>query len=85
MTENWNLQNYIFKFSKDDIADTILSKQNIFFDESVQWFDNFEKRFYETSIEITKVYKRFDMFQVDESISFHNDFNFSKTYSDIIY
>ena len=85
MTENWNFQDFIFKLSKDDIADTILSKQDILFDESVQRFDDFEKRFYKTSIEVTKFYERFDMFQIDESISFYNNFNFSWIHFNVIY
>ena len=56
-----------------------------FFYENVERLSDLRKCFYETSIKIAEFYERSDLLQIDESVSFFNDFDFCRIHSDVIH
>ena len=85
MSKNRRFQYFVFEFSKNDVASIVSNEYDIFFDKSVQRFDNFEEWFYERSIKITKIYEPFNMFKIDWCVLFYYNFYFCKIDSDFFH
>ena len=59
-------------------------KNDIFSDESNEWFDYFEEIDDESVIKIDKSQKTLNLFQLHQSESFDDHLNFDRIHSDIL-